>query len=225
MAVSEIGYMESKRMRAVLGALLVAATMIAVPRGVSAAPLVITFDSLTAFDAETDANYIQPLATQFASDGVEFTSGWAWFAFFSLNETDYPPQSYDTVASNATRDSAGALILGTIDIAFTQAFYTVGGFFTYDGLLTLEAFNGLNSLGIVNSPSSSNIGTSDFVQFAAALPITRLLITSAGTQFTLDDLTLTSDAPVQTAVPEPGSMLLLGGGLATLWRQRARRRR
>lgn len=212
-------FADSRRygMRQVLGALLVAVTAIAVPARVSASPIVITFETLSAFDLETDSNFIQPLTNQFAGDGVGFDSGWAWFALFSLNETDFPPFSGDAVASNASYDGAGNLVPGSLDIALTQPYYSVGGYFTHSSLLSLEAFNGVDSLGTIYSSTESNLQTSTFIEFAASMPITRLLVTSAGTQFTLDDLTLTPDAPGPTPVPDKAdSVLLLGAVLACL---------
>src|SRR3954469_10391595 len=81
----------------------------------------INFDSLSDSEAVTN---------QFA--GVTFSNAIALTAGISLNEFDFPPRSGNNVVS----DDGGAM-----SITFASPLSNFGGYFTYDHMLTIEAFN------------------------------------------------------------------------------------
>jgi len=193
-----------------LGVLVLA--LIALPRIVAAAPIVIDFDSLS--DGEV-------VIAQFA--GLTFSDATALSAGLSLNEFEFPPRSGLLVVSDTG---------GPMRIDFGLPVTDVGGYFTYAQPFVLRAFDSTNTLlGSVLSAFSSNAAVSgdlgslpnEFLQLA--LPgMSYITMTGdpAGGSFTLDDLTYTPGS-TSTAVPEPGTLgLVLFGGLSVL---RSRRRR
>lgn len=222
-------------MRLAFASVVAVLLMAAAPAG--AAPLTIDFEDLSSADLATEPwTNLQPLDSQYAALGVAFVGGSAGFSGVSLSEPEFPPHSGAVAVTNITLDVSDPNnpipSLTPIEVILSLPYYAFSAFFTYDSPLTLEFFSGATSLGSVASNFLSNnyLGdpfavppfppeTFDLIQFASTNPITRVLI--SGNQFTLDDLTLSPDAPTQTApVPEPGTLLLLGTGAATAYLRR-----
>ena len=126
-------------MRMLRSALLVAAlAFIATP--VSAAPILIDFESLTEGD------------TPSLLSGVTFDSAMVLTAGSSLNEIEFPPTSGLNVVFN---------LLSELRLDFTDAVSNVGGHFTYVGALTLSAFDASNNLlGVASSLHDINYASS-----------------------------------------------------------------
>jgi len=152
--------------------------------------------------------------------GLSFTHATILTAGITLNEFEFPPHSGHNVAF----DDGGPL-----SIVFSTAQQSVGGFFTYLEPLTLTAFDAAhNSLGSVHSAFSTNLALSgvpgstpnEHLELDFAGGITSVIITAdpLGSSFTLDDLNI-------SPVPEPSTLLLLGGSLAATltWMRRRRR--
>lgn len=171
-----------------------------------AAAAVMVYD----FDGLADST---PLTNQVA--GLVFSNTTVIKASVSLNETEFPPRSGDGVAF----DDGGA-----ISINFSAPVFSVGGYFTYVGGLSLSAFDGANHLlGTVTSAFGANTITTgdpgsspnELLSFVdAGGLIARVVITGniAGDSFVLDDLTV----DIGNTVPEPQTLLLalalLGAG-------------
>jgi len=153
------------------------------------------------------------LATQYP--GLTFTNAIILTAGISLNEFEFPPRS----GVNVVSDNGGPM---TID--FSTPVTSFGGYFTYLEPLTLDAFNaGNNQVASTKSlfsdnlaclagpPCSGDSGSSpnEFLQMSDAGGISSVTITGdpAGGSFTLDDATYVT--AMKTAVPEPGTVLLL----------------
>ena len=142
--------------------------------------------------------------------GLTFTNSVVLTAGVSLNELDFPPHSGTNVINNFGS--------GGITINFAIPLASVGGYFTYTAQLTLNAFDASNNLlGTIQSSFSENIGSSnnppnEFLSlFATDIRILTITNASSGAPFTFDDLTFQA-----AAVPEPGTLALLGAGLAGL---------
>jgi len=157
--------------------------------------------------------------TQFQAQGVLFTNTVALTEGISLGDDFLPPKSGSTVVS----DDMGPMIL-----TFSVPFLDVGGFFTYAISLTLSAFDPSGSpIGLpVTSTFSDNTALSgnlpnEFLHITGVGPIGSLRIEGdpAGASFTLDNFSATA------AVPEPSTILLLGGALAGLIGYRVRQSR
>jgi hypothetical protein len=170
---------------------------------VSAAPVVIDFEALA--DGEV-------LSTQYGS--LTFSNATALVAGISLNEFDFPPHS----GSNVVFDDGGAM-----SIAFAAPILSFGGFFTYGSPLTLTAFDaGHNAVATVSSAFLSNLGLdagavpNEFLTVLWASGIYSVTIAGDpfGGSFTLDDATVT--ALETSTVPEPGTVVLMGIGLAVI---------
>ncbi|MCK6556081.1 PEP-CTERM sorting domain-containing protein [Candidatus Binatia bacterium] len=167
---------------------------------------------------------LEVVTGQFAGQGVTFGNTIALVDGSiggSLNEVEFPPQSGWTVVS----DDGGPMTL-----VFGTAVGVVSGYFTYNTALTLEAFSdtaGTISIGSISSLYNSNTAVSgdpgsspnEFLQLLGLGPIGSVRITGAptGGSFTMDDLSV-------DPVPEPGTLILVGSGLAAVWRVRRGRR-
>jgi hypothetical protein len=202
------------RLRFRLGVILLA--LVAIQSRAWAAPITIDFDNLQEFDAVTN---------QFA--GLTFANATVLAAGSSLNDLEFPPHS----GANVILDDAGP-----ISIAFAAPIFSLSGFFTYLSPLTITAFDGTdNLLGSVTSTFLTNLALSgnpgstsnELLALAFQTGISRVSIAAdpSGGSFVLDDLTF-DHAPAPSSVPEPGTLSLMGLGVAMLFRKaRAVKRR
>lgn len=178
----------------------------------SAQAAVISFDDL-ADSTAVGATYA----------GATFTGATVLTAGLSLNEFEFPPLS----GSNVVFDDGQP-----IRVDFASLVTGAGGYFTYLAPVTLSAYGAAGELlGSASSSFLTNLALSgdagsaphEFIGLAVG-GIAYVMITGdpAGSSFTLDNLTY---QPAPTAVPEPGStMLLLLLGLAGIGARTPRRR-
>jgi hypothetical protein len=159
------------------------------------------------------------LTNQFT--GLTFTNATVLTAGSSLNEFEFPPQS----GVNAVFDDGGG-----ITISFSSPVLGVGGYFDYTAPVTLQAFDSSNTLlGSVTSSFSTNSALSgdpgsspnEFLQLNFASGIAKVILIGdpSGGSFTFDDLSVTTSAQV----PEPGTVVLILGGLMSSIRFRKQR--
>jgi hypothetical protein len=204
-------------MRMLRSALLAGAlAFVATP--VSAAPILIDFESLVEFD------------TPGLLSGVSFTGAMAATAVTSLNEIDYPPKSGLNVVFN---------LLDEIRLDFSEGVSNVEGYFTYSGAVTLSAFSASNTLlGVANSLHDLNYATSgnpanELLRIESSEAIAYVTIGGAGGPGTvvLDDLSFEvaeggGGGDPNPPVPEPATVtLVLLGAAAAAGRQKFRARR
>jgi hypothetical protein len=192
-------------MRIFRNALLVAA-LAACATPVTAAPVLIDFESLSDLDVVT---------TQFEADGISFTGATALLSGAlggSLNEFDFPPSSGGIVVYDAD---------GTIRVDFLTGALSVGGHFTYVAPVTMTAFAGATVLGSVTSQFVENLAsgsnpTNELIQLAFAEGITHITLAGAvgGGSFVLDDFFAETQEGTPP-IPEPATitLLLLGGAM------------
>lgn len=144
--------------------------------------------------------------------GLIFANTTVISAGISLNEFEFPPHS----GSNVAFDDGGP-----ISIAFASPILSFGGYFTYVEPLTLAAFDSASSqIASASSAFSNNealsgdLGSSPneflFVTFASGISEVTITGDPLGGSFTLDDAT------VITPAPEPGYIVLILAGFATL---------
>lgn len=176
--------------------------------------LVINFESFLDSDAITNQ-----------LPGLTFTNTTVLTAGIGLNEIDFPPQS----GTNLVFDSGGPI---TISFSFLDPVAGFSAFFTYTQPLTILAFDALSNQVVSATSSYSNNTTSlgdpgsspnEFLSVAFGGGISSVSITGdlAGGSFVMDDVTL--DVTSSDPVPEPGSILLMLGGLGVLGVRRLRR--
>lgn len=177
----------------------------------TAQALTIDFETLT--DSES-------VTTQYA--GVTFSNATVLTAGISLNELEFPPHS----GTNVVFDDGGPMSL-----AFSSPMSDFDAYFTYAEPLTLSFYNSSNALeGTDTSAFSSNTALSgdpgsspnELLGFASAQGFSKVVIAGdpAGGSFVMDDVTAT---PVP-AVPEPGTLVLLGTGLIGMARFASKKR-
>ena len=139
--------------------------------------------------------------------GLTFSNTIILSAGISLNEFEFPPFSGVNVASDNG---------GPISIAFASPVLSLGGYFTYSELLTLQAFDASDNLvAYVTSAFANNEALSgdpgstpnEFlaVSFPSGIAFAIITADPLGGSFALDDLTYT---PVTTAISEPTSVVL-----------------
>jgi hypothetical protein len=152
------------------------------------------------------------VTTQYS--GLTFANAIILSSGISLNEYEFPPHSGVNVVSDNN---------GPISITFAAPITSFGAFFTYAEPLTLDAFNGSDSLvtsagsaffsndALYGDPGSS---ANEFVGLSYASGITEVSIIGdpLGGSFTMDDMSYASS----TAVPEPSACVLLLWGVALL---------
>jgi hypothetical protein len=166
----------------------------------SADPLLFDFENLNDGDA---------VGGMLGSD-VTFTNGVVLAASISLNELDFPPHS----GTNVVADGGGPLRLD-----FSAPISSFAAYFTYTAPLTFQFFDGSsNLLGTLGSlfgdnTFSSGGATNEFFN-GVFLGTSFLTITGNefGGSFIMDDLSF--DIADVAPVPEPGSLMLLGSGIA-----------
>ncbi len=183
------------------------AAFLALPAALSAAPIVLDFESLSDLEAVT---------TQFA--GLTFTNTISLEAGISLNEFEFPPASGNLVVSDD---------FGPIEIAFANPISYFGGLFTYLVPLTLSAFDTAGapvdsrmSLFASNLALSGDGGSAPnellAVSFGGGFSRVRIEGDAFGGSFTLDDAAF--EPVTDQVIPEPETIsLLLLGLLAFGW--------
>ncbi len=157
--------------------------------------------------------------------GLTFTNTVIYSAGASLNELELPPRSGSNVASD---------LGGAITVTFDTPVAAIWAYFTYLVPVTLDAYDSGNKLlGSVSASFLTNLAQSgdpgstanERLQVAFAAGIARLVVTGdpGGGSFVMDDLAF-GDLE-SSAVPEPSTQFLFGGGLVLIgavmtWRRR-----
>jgi hypothetical protein len=155
--------------------------------------------------------------------GLTFSNSTVLTAGSSLNEIDYPPKS----GTNVIYDDGGP-----ITISFSTPVLEVGAYLNYTQAITLQAFDAANNLlGSDSTLYSTNLvstgdpGSSpnEFLQlnFAGGISMVTFTGDPAGGTFTLDDLTITAAQTNQ--IPEPSTLALMLGAIASIEKLRRRR--
>jgi hypothetical protein len=151
------------------------------------------------------------LGNQYSALGVAFSGGTILTSGISLNEFDFPPHSGVNVVGDLS---------GPITLTFSHSVIFVSAFFTYSNPITMTAYGANNQvLGTVSSLFGSNYASSgngfpnELIKFTSTAGIYRINISGlpSGSSFVMDDLRWGS-----SAVPEPGTMVLLASGLSLI---------
>lgn len=168
--------------------------------------------SATLLDFESLAD-LDPVTTQYSSQGIEFDNAIALTSGFSLNEFDFPPHS-GTVA-------IGDNGISPLQIRFLQPSKDISGWFTYGAQLTISAYDSLNGLlGIVNSLGTNNLGSSTLINIGLNNVSRLSFVNSTVGSFIIDDLNFAKietlpPSPGPGMIPEPPTLMLLIIGLLT----------
>lgn len=195
--------------------------------GMQAAPIVIDFEGLADQTAVT---------TQYT--GVTFGNAQVLTAGGSLNDFSYPPFSGVNVAAGT-----GA---GPITAFFASPITSFQAYFTYsDSTLQIKAYDNLNQLLGTVTPGSGCAGNyadngvagcnpNELISVSGLGNISSVTLTSSAfsSDFVVDNFTYTpadvvvppdpnDPPPTDPAVPEPGTVTLIGAGLAlAVWKAR-----
>lgn len=116
---------------------------------------------------------------------------------------------------------------GTLSVAFTSPVRNLTFYYTgdaYDGIVAVaEIFDGGFLLSSLDLPGDGQYWTAHLVDFSAFTGVTQLTVTVTGASryggLGYDDFSFEAETPV----PEPGTLLMVGGGLLALARLRRRR--
>src|SRR5215475_8141769 len=97
--------------------------------------------------------------------GLLFTNSVAHMAGGTLNDADFPPRSFSNVLADYACDltePSNPICSGTgpISIAFSSLITDFSGFFTYNTMLTLQAFDGVSPVGLATSMFAQNFVSS-----------------------------------------------------------------
>jgi len=165
------------------------------------------------FDTFSDSTRI---TTQYS--GLTFINATVLKSGISLNDLSFPPHSGD----GAAFDEGGPII-----ITLSSPVQSVSGYFTYLNGLTLSAYDSKSNL-LVTAHSSFLTNLADGTGDPGSLPnellsvvssgdqIARIVVESSisGSSFVMDDITVSTSKP---ALPIPGTLSLLLGGLVLLF--------
>lgn len=154
-------------------------------------------------------------------NGVTFSGAMVLSAGGSLNSAQFPPNSGINVVYNPS---------GAMTLLFTNAVDFFSGYFTYNQLLTITAYDALDNIvdTALGQCTANYIGSgcgapNEFVQVADAGSISKVIIVGGGgNNFTLDDASFTGSID-PNRVPEPGTLAILLGGLGLLAHNRRRK--
>lgn len=115
-----------------------------------------------------------------------------------------------------------------MQLVFSNPISYFSGYLTYNSGMQVAGYDLINVLvdtatgsWTQNYQGSGNL-PNELIKIEAT-DITRVVITGgSGNNFTLDDVMFSSSVDVNNPVPEPSTMLLLGGGIADLafWRRK-----
>ena len=124
----------------------------------------------------------QPASTRVP--GLSFTNATVLQAAASLNEVEYPPRSGKQVVCD---------VGGPMSISFTSPITSLGGFFTHQKSITIQALSITGATLATTTSSNGALGSSESLQLNWNGPATKVVIKSdaAGSSFTLDDLSYT----------------------------------
>jgi hypothetical protein len=178
---------------------VIAVTLAAFPAS-SHADELLTFDELAPFTVVT---------SQYA--GVNFAGAAVLTVGLDL-DPHFPPASGLNVLYNT---------VGALSLVFSSPVSYFQGAFTYNSGLTLQGFDALNNplATTIGAFSANYIGSGNApneVLSVTAANIRKVVVTGgAGNNFTLDNAQFTGST-VNSAVPEPSELTLLGAGLAML---------
>ena len=140
-----------------------------------------------------------------------YVTGLSVSRFGGYSDAAYPPHSGDVVVWSAFDDP--------MTLVFDSPQSSVSFWFTSLNPITMTAYDsGTNSLGSVTGDANTDgtAGTSSFLEFDGT-GIASVAVSSAAGQYVMDDLTFANNG---TAVPEPGSGVLIGTALCVVfaWR-------
>ena len=181
----------------------------------SAAPIINTTglaspDSTITFSEHLLASE-SPVTNQYADLGVTFSPG----LFYNTQPIFFPTESLANFDFGGSINNPASIVFDHVVSAAAVAVQSNPGTTLFEALLggsVVESFSAATALSIVPDLSQA----SNFYGFEGIL-FDELRITSGTTFFQIDNLQ-------SNAVPEPASILLLGGGLVGLC-ARARRRK
>ena len=185
-------------------------------------------DSQAVFIDFESLSDLEPITTQFASEGVVFEDAVALVSGAiggTLNEVEFPPRSGVTVLSHDFVDGTPTPVTLRFD---PVPFSSVSGFFTYatpidtlflsafdpDGNLLITVSSAFNdNTALFGDPGSS---PNELIQISGVGSIGSLVIDGRGGEWVLDDF-------AGTPIPEPATAVLFGIALAGLSRYNSRR--
>jgi hypothetical protein len=196
---------QGKNMRQVIAAFAVVCLGLAASSTVSAAPIIVNFDDLVGFGTVADGY-----------GGINWGGVWQYYDDF---QPPYTPHSASTRIYNDPRVSDQPF-----DFVMPNQVFN-GGWFSGPPGFARVGFD-LYDDGVIvwSTPRTLISDVPLFVASGYGGPVDQVRVfSSQGNAYVLDDVTYGDDS---APVPEPGSLLLIGAGLAGIgvrkWRRRQR---